>query len=226
MQTNITNFILVDYDSFNTLTETKFQIIVGKVFYEALDECARDQGSLASAHSEKENSILQGKTVFSSILYLLLDFASAHNIHRDQFNTVDSCWIGMHDSNRNNSWEWTDLSVVDYTNWIEKKPLNSSIYKCAGIILEHNDTKLIGKWENFECSTRWGHVNKVRCGICKRASNINLDHKKYVVRNRKDDIHGKSLLAAIKGYAYNSTPSSHCTELTNSFFRDMVLEFN
>lgn len=155
----------------------------------------------------------------------MLDFASAHNIRREELNRVDFCWIGMHDPNRNNSWEWTDLSVVNYTNWIEKKPLNSSIYKCAVIILENNDTKLIGKWENVECTTRH-YANKVRCGICKRASNINLDHKKYVIRNRKDDIHGKSLLAAIKGYAHDSTPSSHCAELTNSFFRDMGLEFN
>uniref|UniRef100_A0A914CY31 C-type lectin domain-containing protein n=1 Tax=Acrobeloides nanus TaxID=290746 RepID=A0A914CY31_9BILA len=116
--------------------------------------CESENASLASIHSEKENNLIQ-------------DFASAH--YPNPAAQMDTCWIGIHDPLKNNSWQWTDHLKIDFTNWLNGSPISGPDYKCGILILDHINKKNIGKWANQKCISPGVDV---RCGICKKLSNL------------------------------------------------------
>merc|ERR1719259_349809 len=74
---------------------------------EAVEACKGRRMSLASIHSELEQ-----------------DFIFALKGGRD-------CWIGLTDAAKEEVWEWTDESPLDYQNWAEGQPDGGDTENCV-----------------------------------------------------------------------------------------------
>merc|ERR1712055_771920 len=70
---------------------------------EAESKCNEQGGNLPSIHSKAEQDFI----------YTNLDHSH-------------SVWIGAVDPNQDGSWQWTDGSSFDFTNWGEEEPDNGS----------------------------------------------------------------------------------------------------
>jgi len=84
-----------------------------------------------------------------------MELASFHSQAEQDFITGKGgqlCWIGLHDKNKNDTYEWTDGTPFDYENWYSGEP-----------DLGDEDCVEIGttdRWYDFDCTAKRGVVCK------------------------------------------------------------------
>ncbi|XP_002737989.1 C-type Lectin CRL-like [Saccoglossus kowalevskii] len=102
----------------------------------------------------------------------LTDSPTAHlaSIHSSEENDfvfafqggLNNIWIGFNDRAQQYTWEWSDGSPVDYTNWHSGEPNNS-----CGLLCEENCVEMqVGsefndKWNDEDCTTKNRFVCKM-----------------------------------------------------------------
>ena len=112
-------------------------------YYDAMVGCADSisgQSNLASIHSADENAFLK-------------TFVSAY----------DYVWIGFNDLDNENSFQWTDRSAVDYTNWAAGQPDNLNDSDCVFLLPD-------GTWDDGECEWQAWHTTPAKAYVCKTAA--------------------------------------------------------
>ena len=125
-----------------TLHQTScYRLFEHKVYYyDAMVGCANSvsaQSNLASVHSPDENSFLK-------------TFVSAY----------DYVWIGLHDMENEGSFQWTDASPVNYTNWSAGQPDNLNDSDCVFLLPD-------GSWDDGECERKAWHTTPAKAYVCK-----------------------------------------------------------
>lgn len=95
-----------------------------KIWLQARDECERRSGSLASIHDRFTNDLLVGQ------------------LNSSRYSTF---WLGAY--NALGSWQWSDSSVFDYTNWSARKwNLERGLVRSAAYNIElASDTPALGR---------------------------------------------------------------------------------
>ncbi|KAF0313502.1 Alpha-N-acetylgalactosamine-specific lectin [Amphibalanus amphitrite] len=109
-------------------------------FYDAMVGCANSvtaHPNLASIHSAEENTFLQ-------------TFVSAY----------DYVWIGLHDMTTEGTFQWTDASPVNFTNWAGGQPDNLNDSDCVLMLRD-------GTWDDGECERKFGHTTPAKAYVCK-----------------------------------------------------------
>ncbi|KAM6948653.1 macrophage mannose receptor 1b [Aplochiton taeniatus] len=101
-----------------------------KTWSDALTECSKDRGSLASIHNIEEQS-----------------FA----ITQLGYTAADELWIGLNDKRTKLFFEWSDHTTVTYVNWEFRKP-NSNPANCVLISGQE------GRWVDSLCEEKHGYV--------------------------------------------------------------------
>ncbi|CAJ0924094.1 unnamed protein product, partial [Mesorhabditis belari] len=130
------NLLKLDGWSYLAKTASSYKFIARPMtFDEAEEYCASQKDHLVSIHSQEENDFVQklAKNVTSSLVF----------------------WIGMkRNPNKENAFEWTDGSSVDFTNWKVGEPdSNTHAYLWSNT----------GTWEAYSPTKQYRF-------ICKRSS--------------------------------------------------------
>ena len=71
---------------------------------------------------------------------------------------IRSVWTGLNDINIEGDFEWTDGTVVSYTNWVKNEPDNKNdIHHCVRI------RRGAGyRWADMNCSFKYQYVCKIK----------------------------------------------------------------
>ncbi|XP_059149107.1 macrophage mannose receptor 1-like [Physella acuta] len=139
----------------------------GVTFSDASTFCSQKQATLASIANDAEN-----RYIFSQI-------TRGYN---------DGVWIGLNDQKRENSFEWTDNSLVTYTNWNPGEPNNVNQEDCVTMLANAN-----GKWNDATCDSKYKLI------ACKQG-------KKVVPKNGSPEQQGcpaNSIGYGASCYSYN-----------------------
>ena len=111
-----------------------------KVFYhDATVNCANSVPGpvyLASVHSADDNSVLRRLTSES-----------------------DHVWIGLNDIEDEGSFQWTDGSPVDYTNWAPGQPDNLADSDCVYLLPD-------GTWDDAQCEWSASGNTPAKAYVC------------------------------------------------------------
>ncbi|CAJ0916039.1 unnamed protein product, partial [Mesorhabditis belari] len=132
------NLLKLDGWSYLAKTASSYKFIARPMtFDEAEEYCASQKGHSVSIHSQEENDFVQklAKNFTSSLVF----------------------WIGMkRNPNKENAFEWTDGSSVDFTNWKVGEPdSNTHAYLWSNT----------GTWEAYSPTKQYRF-------ICKRSSQL------------------------------------------------------
>ncbi|XP_077992102.1 uncharacterized protein LOC144446224 [Glandiceps talaboti] len=127
-----------------------------KTWFEAVAACRAldDDADLISIHSYDETM-------------------HALSMSRWTFANTDY-WIGAHDLNEEDEWEWIDGSPFDYTRWYSGEPSNGNgVEDCAALRWSTD-----GTWNDASCSGSKGYICKypldvASCGEWKRKGYTN-----------------------------------------------------
>uniref|UniRef100_A0A671V6N8 C-type lectin domain-containing protein n=1 Tax=Sparus aurata TaxID=8175 RepID=A0A671V6N8_SPAAU len=111
-----------------------------KNWQDAEAHCVKEQGHLASFHTQEELSFLVGVIQHSP--------------------TGISLWMGGHDSVTEGGWEWMDGSPFRFINWNAGNPDDYYGEDCLSIIINN------GYWNDDNCEYKRGYVCKRRGETC------------------------------------------------------------
>ncbi|XP_033624558.1 macrophage mannose receptor 1-like [Asterias rubens] len=112
-----------------------FQPANKKSFWDAEAQCVSLGANLASFHTPEEETYLK--------------------VQADVFNN-EPFWIGLHDSQNEGGFEWTDGSVVSYTNWNDGEPNDYNTGEdCTEMFFDNR------KWNDQSCNQLQGWVCKI-----------------------------------------------------------------
>uniref|UniRef100_A0A3B3BHJ3 C-type lectin domain-containing protein n=1 Tax=Oryzias melastigma TaxID=30732 RepID=A0A3B3BHJ3_ORYME len=113
-----------------------------KNWQDAEDHCSRQQGHLASIHSQEELSFLTGE--------------KHHHHEWEQSPTGISLWMGGHDSVTEGGWEWTDGSPFRYIRWNAGNPDDYYGEDCLSILINN------GYWNDDNCQYNRDSLNVIK----------------------------------------------------------------
>ncbi|XP_048867158.1 macrophage mannose receptor 1-like isoform X3 [Brienomyrus brachyistius] len=111
-----------------------------KVWKEALAECRRDGGDLASIHDIAEQDF-----IISQLGYL----------------PTDKLWIGLNDQKIQQLFEWSDGSAVTFTKWELDEPSHVSVLKEDCVLMRGEE----GKWADDNCENDFGFICKKKAEV-------------------------------------------------------------
>ncbi|XP_794280.1 perlucin-like protein [Strongylocentrotus purpuratus] len=63
-------------------------------------------------------------------------------------------WIGLHDVQNENFFEWSDGTPMDYSMWCSGEPNNSGGEDCVSPLSRGSNDFDRQKWNDFDCGTR------------------------------------------------------------------------
>ncbi|KAJ8045448.1 Low affinity immunoglobulin epsilon Fc receptor [Holothuria leucospilota] len=100
-------------------------------------------GHLVSIHSQEEQEFVE-KYWFSSRDYVpnlvRMDY---YSLVRKPFSLL---YIGLHDSDHDGRFEWTDGSPVDFEHWLEGEP--SGGYEDSVMLWDRHNNRNRGRWND------------------------------------------------------------------------------
>ncbi|CAJ0607129.1 unnamed protein product [Cylicocyclus nassatus] len=125
-------------------------------FIEAESMCVNRSAHLASIHSKEENDFILNLAPNHSVI------GGAHDI------PIYNMWIGGYMAQ---SWQWTDLTDWNYTNWEKREPNNYlALGKCAFMYTRRSHEHKAGKWSDYKCH------GELLYYVCKRPANISRSY--------------------------------------------------
>ncbi|WKY03844.1 hypothetical protein Q1695_005082 [Nippostrongylus brasiliensis] len=135
-------------------SDSCYKTFLGANFNDAENMCRSFGSHLASIHSNLENKFIA-------------TFTSTGTSYMD---ATGFAWIGLHQANYpvDDTWSWTDGTVVNYLNWAPQQPDNTDgIEQCVQIYSDHmgrNPTtdKQYQQWNDYVCG------QNIRAFVCKK----------------------------------------------------------
>ncbi|KAL4635258.1 macrophage mannose receptor 1-like [Arapaima gigas] len=106
-----------------------------KTWQDALSECHREGGDLASIHNIEEQSFI---------------------ISQLGYQPSDKLWIGLNDQRNVMLFEWTDRSPVTFTRWQVDEPSHDSSVQEDCVLIQGEE----GKWADYLCEMEFGYICK------------------------------------------------------------------
>lgn len=114
-----------DYDQIDPLTSHRYWVVDDsfqpRSWPSASDACASSQAHLVVIDNETENQFVRG------------------------LSSVSTIWIGLHDRNDENAFEWVTGIPLGYENWNDGEPNNSGNEDC--VTMRNNS-----EWNDEECA--------------------------------------------------------------------------
>ncbi|XP_028289877.1 macrophage mannose receptor 1 isoform X2 [Gouania willdenowi] len=106
-----------------------------KMWREALAACRKEGADLASILNIEEQSFILSQTGYSP---------------------SDVLWIGLNDQKNQMLFEWSDNSLVTFTQWLSGEPSHASGFQEDCVVIRGKD----GKWADHMCEKTYGYICK------------------------------------------------------------------
>ncbi|XP_023649166.1 macrophage mannose receptor 1 [Paramormyrops kingsleyae] len=120
-----------------------------KMWKDALAECHKEGGDLASLHNIEEHSF-----VISQLGYL----------------ESDELWIGLNDQRTPMLFEWSDRSHVTFTNWKVGEPSHGVSLQEDCVLIKGKD----GKWADHLCEKEFGYICKKKASTKQTGTSVTV----------------------------------------------------
>ena len=118
-----------------------------RTYADAITECHRWKGNLASIGSPEEELIIK-------------------KLHPDRRHSWYPAWMGLNDRQVDRKFAWTDGTGSSYRNWAYKEPSNKHMEDCVAFrYMKANGDKV--NWNDRECASKLRFICK-RCYLDKR----------------------------------------------------------
>ncbi|XP_070547978.1 C-type mannose receptor 2-like [Ptychodera flava] len=82
------------------------------------------------------------------------------NTFLQPFITGSSVWLGLHDLNSEDHWQWIDGTSVTYANWHEGEPNDDAGDEECAEIMEHPNAE----WNDLPCTLHRGYICEYNAG--------------------------------------------------------------